>query len=155
MGQTVTCPYCGTVMYNRLEIHNAYATVFTSFFECAKCDAQSPHITMKANPEEIKEHARGATLKRHEPPLKPLTWEEAIEDDYYLERVGDEYVDVALNLLATSTISPDTPAPFDCIYFRTHDEDNFKLMRADYGKTWRCWSRRPTPEERAANPWEV
>lgn len=68
MGQIVTCPYCGTVMYNRLEIHNAYATVFRSFFECAKCHACSPQIIMRADPETVKHCARGAALKHYEEP---------------------------------------------------------------------------------------
>ena len=28
------------------------------------------------------------------------------------------------------------------------------LMDADYGKTWRCWSRRPTDKERKAAKWD-
>lgn len=83
---------------------------------------------------------------------KPLTWDEAIADDYYLERRGDEHVDVALNVLAASTDGPE-PGLGDCICFTTHSEDELKLMRYDYGKTWRCWSRRPTDEERSAAEW--
>ena len=87
-----------------------------------------------------------------EPPTKPLTWEEAITDDFYLEQRGDEYVDMALNTLAMSTDVPE-PGLSDCIHFVTHSEEDVKLMRADYGKTWRCWPRRPTDEERRAAAW--
>lgn len=45
------------------------------------------------------------------------------------------------------------PGLSDCIHFITHSEDDVKLMRSDYGKTWRCWTRRPTDEERRAAAW--
>ena len=28
-----------------------------------------------------------------------------------------------------------------------------RLFDADYGKTWRCWTQRPTKEQREAEPW--
>lgn len=30
-----------------------------------------------------------------------------------------------------------------------------RLFDADYGKTWRCWTQRPTKEQREATPWET
>jgi len=30
-----------------------------------------------------------------------------------------------------------------------------RLFDADYGKTWRCWTSRPTDEQREAAPWQI
>lgn len=80
-----------------------------------------------------------------------LTFEEAAEDDYYLELKGDKYVDMALNIFASYH---DDPQLRDAIYFTTHTKDNLKLQRMGYNKTWRCWRFRPTQAEREAAPWE-
>ena len=93
-------------------------------------------------------------LAEYEKLLAPLTWEGAIADDCYLERRDDKYVDMGLNILAMSTDGPE-PGLTDCIHFMTHSEEDVKLMRYDYGKTWRCWPRRPTDEERKAAKWEM
>lgn len=85
--------------------------------------------------------------------LKPLSWDEAMGDDAFLEIKGDEYNDAALNIFACGydgEIHED-----DHILYITHGEDSLKLMGTDYGKTWRCWARRPTDEERAAAVWEA
>lgn len=88
-----------------------------------------------------------AELAKYTKPIFPLTFIEAMEDDYYLEIKGDEYIDMALNELAF-----DGDEGF--IVFNTHDEDGVKLMRKDYGKTWRCWDSIPTDEERKAAKWD-
>ena len=80
-----------------------------------------------------------------------LSYEEAVEDDYYLERKGDEYVDMALNTFASYH---EDPCPEDVICFKTHEEDHVKLYRSDYNKTWRCWRFRPSQAERDATPWK-
>lgn len=80
-----------------------------------------------------------------------LTFEEAVEDDYYLERKGDEYVDVALNIYAAFH---DEPHPGDAMLVKTHDDNHVKLLRIEYNKTWRCWRFRPTQEERNSILWE-
>ncbi len=81
-----------------------------------------------------------------------LTFEEAAEDDYYLEIKGDKYVDMALNIFASYH---DDLQPQDSICFTTHTKDNLKLLRTEYNKRWRCWRFRPTQAERDATPWEA
>lgn len=34
------------------------------------------------------------------------------------------------------------------------DTNRYRRTEAGYGKTWRCWTARPTPEQREAEPWE-
>lgn len=33
--------------------------------------------------------------------------------------------------------------------------DQFTWNTDEYGKTWRCWTQRPTKEQREATPWET
>ena len=89
-----------------------------------------------------------AKLAECEKPLVPLTFEEAILDDSFLERKDGSYVDMALNDFAVNM-------PEEGFMLLTvHGDDDLRLDRDDYGKTWRCWSRRPTDEERKAAKWE-
>lgn len=84
--------------------------------------------------------------------LLPMSWEDAIQDDSFLEVRCFDRVDGALNLYASSHdnyVDPD-----DCIIFCTHEEPEIMFKRNYYGKTWRCWSRRPTEEERKAARWD-
>ena len=41
------------------------------------------------------------------------------------------------------------------VHWRKYDEVNKYLdgWKADYGKTWRCWTSRPTDEQREATQW--
>lgn len=130
------CPYCGCEM----------------LYPAMGCQYECPHCGSKGPDSNDPEEAYVETVQRYEPPAKLLTWEEAITDDFYLEQRGDEYVDMALNTLAMSTDGPE-PGLKDCIHFVTHSEEDVQLMRVDYGKTWRCWPRRPTEEERRAAAW--
>lgn len=136
MRKEPTCPYCGCEMV----------------YPAMGCQYECPHCCSKGPDSNDPEEAYVETVQRYEPPVRPLTWEDAIADDCYLERRGDKYVDVALNTLAMSTDGP-KPGLRDCIHFVTHSEEDVKLMRADYGKTWRCWARRPTDEERSSAAW--
>ena len=88
-------------------------------------------------------------LAEYERPLEPLTFEEAILDDSFLERKDDSYVEMALNDFAVNM-------PEEGFMLLTvHGEDDLKLDRDGYNKTWRCWSRRPTDEERKAAAWQT
>ena len=84
--------------------------------------------------------------------LKPLSWDEAMGDDAFLEIKDDECIDAALNLFACCTCDGSVKDGF--VYYETHNTNELKLLEIDYGKTWRCWSRRPTDEERSAAVWE-
>ena len=83
-----------------------------------------------------------------EKPLEPMTWEEAMMDDFYLEMRDGSYLDNALN-----EFSVDMPDDGHII-MTVHNYDGLRLERDDYGKTWRCWSRRPTELERKAAKWD-
>ena len=91
-----------------------------------------------------------AKIAKYEKPLVPLTFEEAILCDSCLETIDGEYCGMALNEFAWR-------GPDECdgyILFCTHADGEAKYMRADYGRTWRCWSRKPTEAERKAAKWD-
>lgn len=89
-----------------------------------------------------------AKVAELEKPLKPMTWEEAVMDDFYLEMRDGSYLDNALN-----EFSVDMPDDGHVI-ITVHNHDGLRLERDDYGKTWRCWSHRPTDEKRKAAEWD-
>lgn len=82
---------------------------------------------------------------------KPMAWEDVIMSDSFLE-VKDEYVGAALLQCA---FSHDEYCADDEVTFTTHLNDLKIYYRSEYGKSWRCWPRFPTDEERAAAKWEV
>ena len=86
--------------------------------------------------------ARAAALRRYTLPINPMTFEDVeriarsdnIDDEIplYLEDVdGDNGWEISYNLRRLCYTAKD-----------------------DYGKTWRCWERKPTDEERSAAEWE-
>ena len=87
-------------------------------------------------------------VAEYEKPLKPMTWEEAMMDDFYLEMRDGAYLDNALNEFAVDM--PDDGH----VIMTVHNHGGLRLERDDYGKTWRAWPRRPTDEEREAAKWD-
>lgn len=105
-----------------------------------------------------------ARLAEYEKPLRPMTLDEVVEKSkrvndnvIWLERPDEEYgYDDAECIPALvsnrSRIGADyiqyvrfLAWPKQEIFFDISDED-----KEDYGRTWRCWSRRPTDDEREA-----
>lgn len=125
----------------------------TRFGGCAACPYFDMGIAARCTPKlaaDALELIRQleAKLAKYEKPLVPLTFEEAILDDSFLERKDDSYVDMALNDFAVNM-------PEEGFMLLTvHGDDDLRLDRDDYGKTWRCWSRRPTDDERKAAKWD-
>lgn len=102
--------------------------------------------------EQIKVYAD--KLAEYERPNKPLTIEEieaeyertvpvGIDCAYVVEFREDEYVTRCLIDRMGSVIV----AAWNC-------EAMDLQFECDYGKTWRCWPRRPTEEERKAAEWD-
>lgn len=87
--------------------------------------------------------------------VKPFTWEEAIQDDCFLEIKDDEYIDAALNIFASSHDEFDEEDHISYLTNNTPEDEILILYRGDYNRKWRCWPRRPTDEERTAAEWEV
>lgn len=146
MTETPKCPYCG----EELEVTHAFVSnatethkmVYTYF--CRECRVYTPKRSTR-------EEALSAALHRAEPEMRPLTLDEIIAE---LENKGWDVVWMEC---------PDLRAAVPmCPSHRRGDEAFFlaPLIRAckealsNYSKTWRCWPRKPTPEQMAAAEWE-
>lgn len=146
MTETPKCPYCGA----ELEVTHAFVSdataahklVYTCF--CRECGVYTPK---RSTPEE----ALSAALHRAEPENHPLTLEEIIAE---LENKELHVVWVECKVLMAAVPMCPSHRRGDTVFFLA------LLIRActetlsNYGKTWRCWPRKPTPEQMAAEKWE-
>ena len=133
MSETPKCPYCGAE--TRLNENNEGIY----WYECRECHATGPT-------EKTPVEAFSAALHRAEPELRPLTLDEATasEGPVWLEAMGKVCI-------AQINLSPgESLAEYKTIG-RGYAE---YLYCGDYGILWRCWPRKPTPEQMAAEKWE-
>ena len=138
MTETPKCPYCGAGM----ELKYVCGEYFCL---CAACEATSPMGTSK-------EAALSAALHRAEPEMRPLTL-----DEIYAKIDDEDWNVVWIE-------GPDSQkAEPMCPYYKEGNKIVFcapPFVRAweetisRYGKSWRCWPRKPTLEQMAAEKWE-
>ena len=143
MTDKILCPWCGEEMKPAVYKRRADWEVE---YSCRKCGASGP-IQRASKEKDAEEAARAVALQRHTPPIKPMTlegvWKE--DDPMWVEHkngalyIGDFYMSMsAKNGWDVQTLGSVKP----------------RLLLEDYyGKTWRCWERRPTDEERSAAEW--
>lgn len=147
MTETPKCPYCGA----KLEVTHAFVSdataahklVYTCF--CRECGVYTPK---RSTPEE----ALSAALHRAEPEMRPLTL-----DEIYAKIDDEDWNVVWIE-------GPDSQkAEPMCPYYKEENKIVFcapPFVRvweetiSRYGKSWRCWPRKPTPEQMAAEKWE-
>lgn len=140
------CPWCGESMY-------LWDGLWACYYICKKCESRTPRILVQESDycritdSEAKRRAYAAAMKRAEPMLKPLTLKEVLmlPDVIYTEnRFGD--------------IEPKIPYSIDNLFDSNKTYINFTdeslITLSDYNKTWRCWLRKPTDEERVNAAWE-
>lgn len=138
MTKTPKCPYCGAETCLNENNEGIY------WYECRECNATGPT-------EKTREAALSATLHRAEPENHPLTLEEIIAK---LENKEPDVVWVECTVLMAAVPMCPSHRHGDTAFFLA------PLVRActgtlsNYDKTWRCWSRKPTPEQMAAAKWE-
>ena len=154
MTETPKCPYCGA----ELEVTHAFVSdatvahklVYTCF--CRECGVYTPK---RSTPEE----AISAALRRAEPEMRPLTLEEVMglgkDDDsiVYIEsrRLGGCGWCQPCAIIFDS--SPEGQKNEIHFYEPGNDIPEF-WPEAEYGRSWRCWPRKPTQEQMAAEKWE-
>ena len=140
MTETPKCPYCGAEMmmekYDNKEIY---------WYICGKCDCTAP---MGKNPEA----ALSAALHRAEPEMRPLTLEEVrahCAKGPDAEPLWAEFKEeCAISRWIFAVIPPD-------VFDRPVLSEWIATDRSEkYGKEWRCWPRKPTPEQMVAEKWE-
>ena len=142
MTETPKCPYCGAE--TRLNENNEGIY----WYECRECNATGPT-------EKTPVEAFSAAIHRVEPENRPLTLEELKahcakgRDAEPLWVEFDTVSDMALWVLANTPYGMDERDIPSLAYWLKDDE-----LVSEYGKFWRCWPRKPTPEQMAAEKWE-
>ena len=139
MTETPKCPYCGAE--TRLNENNEGIY----WYECMECNAKGPT-------ENTPVEAFSAALHRAEPEMRPLTLEEIYA------KIDDEDWNVVW------IEGPDSQkAEPMCPYYKEENKIVFcappfvRVLEetiSRYGKSWRCWPRKTTPEQMAAEKWE-
>lgn len=149
MTETPKCPYCGAEM----KLHRCNSSI-RIWYEC-NCGSESPHISpnwAKDTEESWRESTISAAIHRAEPEMRPLTLNEIYA------KIDDEDWNVVW------IEGPDSQkAELMCPYYKEENKIVFcapPFVRfweetiSRYGKSWRCWPRKPSPEQMAAEKWE-
>lgn len=129
-----------------------------------ECDSFFPRIEKEASYQQLSKALCGkenATLDemlnavkqlkhRAEPEMRPLTLEDAQKQSknknvVWLEMLGKPYAEVAY-------VTPTDKLSSICFVYIL--SSTLTMHSKKYGKLWRCWPRKPTPEQMAAAKWE-
>lgn len=146
MTETPRCPYCGKA----LEVTHAFVSnvvaahqmVYTCF--CRECGV---YTAKRPTPEE----ALSAALHRAEPENRPLTREEV--EAHCVS--GIDAMPLWVEFRNTPDVSRWMCAEVPGYVFSIETINIFVRSCGErYGRTCRCWPRKPTPEQMAAEKWE-
>ena len=117
----------------------------------AACKAMGP-IVSAPNKEEAIEQANAAALRRYEPPFEPLTLEDALRRELCFIELKSAALDNTSKLSAYGRVEYNDDETKACIWRLDAGAPLYAAL-AYYEKTWRCRTRRPTPEESTAVEW--
>lgn len=152
MAEKVLCPWCGAEMYP-----TASAKVpqieWCACYICPDCPCvNSPEVEGFKTAEEALEAAKAAALRRYTPPLKPMTLEEVKEvKAVWIEDPEQEYESKLYPAIYWGVGN----GSYSVFVADIDDgEERAWYRNEEYGTWWRCWSRKPTDEERSAAGWE-
>lgn len=154
MADKVLCPWCGNEMWYpdspwKRQQPEMGGYMYTMQGKCRHCGAMTSAAYGRTS-EETVEKFFAAALHRYEPPCRPLTWKE----------VKSKYtgIDEGATVLVEEN--------FGALWWAILDRLNNKIVAVwnscgaenfhedTYGKTWRCWPRKPTEQEREAYGWD-
>ena len=150
MTETPKCPYCGAEMdlYLNVDSNDKWNARYT----CAECYSFGPPIIDCEEKSYAEEVALAYTLRRYEPENRPMTLDEVRThcakgpdaEPLWVEFSGK----CAISRWIFAAIAPD-------VFDRPVLSEWITTGRSkEYGKVWRCWPRKPTPEQIAAEKWE-
>ncbi len=132
------CPGCGSEM-------KAADFGREHFFFCYECGWGSPLC-------DTAEEALSAALRRAEPEMRPLTLDEILaktnEEDWNFVWLEHKKSRTPMQLCPWNRERD--KIIFCALPFDAQIAENIVEIR----KTWRCWPRKPTPEQMAAKKWE-
>ncbi len=137
MTETPKCPYCGAE--TRLNENNEGIY----WYECRECHATGPT-------EDTREEALSAALHRAEPEMRPLTLDEVKAHCAKGTDAEPLYIEFSrrTTLSRWILVFPNIECNEPATVTRYLD-----IWEHDYGKNWRCWPRKPTPEQMTAAKW--
>lgn len=144
--EKILCPWCGAEMIYKVRGDSDWYK--RSYMECLRCFATSPVIAIRLGESTMSLEARckAAALRRYTPQLKPMTLEEALGRLTVWREYRDKQETKAVIIKEYWNGNLELRGYY---LFRENPERN------QYGKTWRCWERKPTDEERSAAEWET
>ena len=154
MSETPKCPGCGSDM----ELMRLFKDALC--YTC-KCGWDSP-VGIDS------ESAFRMAMRRAEPKNRVLTLEEARNAEvdtfgtamHWLElkirpyRYEDKVIKCAVLSVSIFFEDESEDGVPDVMYSCTGEPDAW-LRQRDYGRSWRCWLRKPTKEEMEGTPWEA
>lgn len=153
MTEMPKCPYCGEKM--ALKVLEEQKNKWNARYICNKCHSTGPYANECQEKSYAEEVALAYTLHRAEPENRPLTLEELKahcakgRDAEPLWVEYDTVRDMALWVLANTPNGMDEKDVPSLMYWLKDEE-----LVSEYGKFWRCWTQKPTPEQMAAAEWE-
>lgn len=131
-------------------------------YKCMTCESTSPRIEFSGGTsnEKIIERLQTVSLRRVEPKNRVLTLEEVLRKIYaddlefsWIEFAKDTHTNLYhLNQFILENENPEDKT-IDLFFFGVPDPWQ-REKESDYGKTWRCWLRKPTEGEMEGTPWE-
>lgn len=141
MTETPKCPYCGEKM--ALKVREEPKSKWNARYVCNKCHSTGPYANECQEKSYAEEVALAYTLHRAEPEMRPMTLDE----------------------VKNHCKRPLEAEPLFMEFKRKENRCRWMLATAvktleameftgDYGKSFRCWPRKPTPEQMAATEWE-
>lgn len=145
MTDKVLCPWCGAEMEADAAYHPGLngKNLWNAWTSCKNdaCCADGPIVSNIGSKQAALEAAIAAALHRYEPPIRPMTLEEV------KEYAGD---------LCNSPLWMDDTDPVMSEGWLYTAQVSYVLKDIGhmYGKTWRCWPRKPTEDERKVAGWE-
>ena len=144
MDDTPRCPYCGDRMALHILPHTAEQEPYSAWYQCVVCESTSPRLEFPGGISNEKIEERMSALD--------LTQASRLIPEADLDELGIIYIEMASYKGFVQRVLWESENE-DSIRFNVGS--GFQSMaRADYGKTWRCWTTRPTKEEMENMPWE-
>lgn len=152
------CPWCGYMM--RLKKFTPNGAGYEAYYRCTNCGVDSPHVYAESTEEAESKAYKAATSHFYNPGNRELTLEEVLviarhNADGYNHICWLEKVDVrgisAPGFLGGYGVHSKNYVCFE--YYEVAIEYPDCLPKEEYGKTWRCWLRIPTEDEKKAAKW--
>lgn len=161
MNERPKCPYCGDKMFLSVPPRMHDKEVLSAWYQCVTCESTSSHLEFPGSSkyDEIKKKTLDVALCRAESRNRVLTLNEVIakidSDEMSFTWVEfAKHTHAGLYPLNQFILEDENPKERKITLFFFGANPWMDEKEDDYGKTWRCWLKEPTKEERFATNWE-